>query len=94
MDSGSVYSDLRKVERARERIERAKPGKKAESEAEMETRLKKKLQIASGDLDSEGGQPSGASGDLTIAQVKKMAPEERASRSSEIAKLPLTLGSK
>ena len=42
--------------------------------------------------DKGGG--SGGSGELTIEQVQKMSPQERAARRSEIAKMPLTLGSK
>jgi len=47
-----------------------------------------------GMLNSDNNLPSGAGGKLTIEQVKKMSPEERANRASEIAKLPLSLGGK
>ncbi len=42
----------------------------------------------------DSGKGVGGSGTLTVEQVKRMTPEERTARRDDIAKLPLTLGSK
>ena len=58
---------------------------------EIAKELPKKGETKSLKVDS--GKTSGSKGELTIEQVKKMSPEEQASRSSDIAKMPLALGS-
>jgi len=42
-------------------------------------------------IETDSGVGSGGGGKLTIAQVRKMTPEERMKRRAEIAKLPLSL---
>ena len=41
----------------------------------------------------DSGKSVGGQGELTIEQVQRMTPQERVARRSEIAKMPLTLGS-
>lgn len=63
------------------------------SEAKAEEKLLAKM-AKRGMVDTDNSEPSGATKSLTIEQVKKMSPDERLARASEIAKLPLSLGSK
>lgn len=66
-------------------------GDKVESEEEIKQKWidegKRLAKEESGELKTDINSPSGAGGDLTIAQIEKMSPEERFARADEIAKI-------
>lgn len=82
-----------KVKKAKAEVKSDTPKETEEERIERlaEEKARKKLE-EKGLLEAETGQPAGVGKGLTLEQVKKMSPEERAERASEIAKLPLGLG--